>query len=66
MTNAGNTSSDIAGIPLRCFTMFASSLTMFPNIDSSPIYLGRTVDLFASLVLAGHIPKWDGTFEEAD
>ena len=41
-------------------------ITTIPNIDSSPIYLGRTVDLFASLVLAGHIPKWDGTFEEAD
>ena len=41
-------------------------ITTIPNIDSSPIYLGRTVDLFESLVLAGHIPKWDGTFEEAD
>jgi len=41
-------------------------LTTIPNIDCSPIYLGRTVDLFASLVLAGHIPKWDGTFEEAN
>jgi len=41
-------------------------ITTIPNIDSSPIYLGRTVDLFESLVLAGHIPKWDGTFEGAD
>jgi hypothetical protein len=41
-------------------------ITTIPNIDSSPIYLGRTVDLFESLVLAGHIPKWDGTFIEAD
>jgi hypothetical protein len=41
-------------------------ITTIPNIDSSPIYLGRTVDVFESLVLAGHIPKWDGTFEEAD
>jgi len=41
-------------------------LTTIPNTDSSPIYLGRTVDLFESLVKAGHIPKWDGTFEEAD
>jgi hypothetical protein len=37
-------------------------ITTIPNIDSSPIYLGRTVDIFESLVLAGHIPKWDGAF----
>jgi len=41
-------------------------ITTIPSIDSSPIYLGRTVDVFKSLVLAGHIPKWDGTFEEDD
>jgi len=41
-------------------------ITTVPNIDSSPIYLGRTVDVFESLVLAGHIPKWDGTYEEPD
>ena len=41
-------------------------ITTIPNIDCSPIYLGRTVDVFESLVLAGHIQKWDGTFEEAD
>ena len=41
-------------------------ITTIPNIDCSPIYLGRTIDIFESLVLAGHIPKWDGTFEEVD
>jgi len=32
-------------------------ITTIPNVDCSPIYLGRTVDLFESLVLAGHIPS---------
>jgi hypothetical protein len=41
-------------------------ITTIPSIDSSPIYLGRTVDIFESLVLAGHIPKWDGTSGEED
>jgi len=41
-------------------------ITTIPNIDCSPIYLGRTVDVFESLVVAGHIPKWDDTYEEAD
>ena len=40
-------------------------ITTIPNIDSSPIYLGRTVDLFESLVLAGHIPKWE-VFSEGE
>jgi len=36
-------------------------ITTIPNPDCSPIYLGRSLDIFATLVAAGLIPKWDGT-----
>lgn len=36
-----------------------SVLTTIPNADCSPIYVGQTADLFASLVVAGLIPRWN-------
>jgi hypothetical protein len=56
----------LAALGIIYYEDMTGILTTIPNTDCSPIYLGRTVDLFESLVLAGHIPKWDGTFEEAD
>jgi len=56
----------LAALGVIYYEDMAGIITTIPNTDCSPIYLGRTVDLFESLVLAGHIPKWDGTFEEAD
>ena len=34
------------------------TITTIPNPDCSPIYIGRTADIFATLILAGLIPKW--------
>ena len=56
----------LAALGIIYYEDMVGIITTIPNIDCSPIYLVRTVDLFESLVLSGHIPKWDGTFEEAD
>jgi hypothetical protein len=56
----------LVALGVICYEDMIGIITTIPNIDCSPIYLGRTVDIFESLVLAGHIQKWDGTFMEAD
>ena len=56
----------LAALGVICYEDIIGIITTIPNIDSSPIYLGRTVDIFECLVLAGHIPKWNDTFMEAD
>ena len=39
-------------------------LTTIPNADCSPIYVGRTADIFTSLVVAGLIPRWNPILKE--
>jgi len=41
-------------------------ITTIPNTDCSPIYLGCTVDIFESLVSAGHISRWTVSQEDDD
>lgn len=38
-------------------------ITTIPNPDCSPIYIGFTPDIFATLVVAGLIPKYNATQE---
>jgi len=39
-------------------------MTIIPNADCAPIYLGRIVDIFETLIVAGYICKWDGSYED--